>query len=143
MPLTINGFGTAYFGKKDADEQGIYVTTKFIVALHIPILPLASFWVMPYGTPVTTGLIRIQEFDAVRIPLNWKQVLSIYFKWYVGLAVVFTSILFIMQVFIEYRDLSEGKPRRYSISQSETTRNIAAYLLSLSSSGTPQKREAN
>lgn len=143
MPLTINGFGTAYFGKKDVDEQGIYVTTKFVVALHIPILPLASFWVMPYGTPVTTGLIRIQEFDAVRIPLNWKQVLSTYLKWYIGLALAFTSMLFVIQIFVEYRDLSEGKPRRYSISRSETTSKIAAYLLSLSSSDTPQKREAN
>jgi hypothetical protein len=132
MPLTINGFGTAYFGKKDKDEKGIYVTTKFLAMFYVPVFPLASYWVMPHGTPVVTRVIRLQEFDAIEIPLDWRQVLSVYFKWYVGIALAITSFLFVIGVFVEYRDMSEGK-KSYPGSQSIMTRNVAAYFIRLTS----------
>ena len=43
MPYTFNGFGTKYYGRREAAEDGSYVTTMWITALYVPILPLGSY----------------------------------------------------------------------------------------------------
>jgi hypothetical protein len=104
MPLTLNGFGTAYRGKSDEDAEGIYVTTLFIVALYLPIFPLASYLVRPYGAPIDARpFIYDQSFDAVQIPMNWKQVLSVYVKWYTSVAIVIFTLVYLVGIYLDWR----------------------------------------
>jgi len=49
MPYRINGFGTAYYGKRDRAEDGSYITTQWVTALWVPIVPLGSYRVLPIG----------------------------------------------------------------------------------------------
>lgn len=103
MPLTLNGFGTAYRGKTDEDANGVYVTTLFIVAFNLPIFPLASYLVRPYGTPIDARpVVYDQSFDAVQIPVNWKQVLSVYVKWYVSVAVGIFVLVYLVGIYSDW-----------------------------------------
>src|SRR6202035_1076193 len=49
MPYTFNGFGTKYYGQREPGEDGSYVTTLWVTALWIPLLPLGSYRVRPVG----------------------------------------------------------------------------------------------
>lgn len=42
MPFSFNGFGTAYYGECDFRTDGSYVTTEWISAFLLPILPFIS-----------------------------------------------------------------------------------------------------
>jgi hypothetical protein len=87
MPYTLNGTGTRYYGEREHDIGGTYITTKWIVVLGIPLLPLSSWRVYPmseqqtvdhshfHGRDVThTG----QAFHEQPAPFNWRQVLNVY-----------------------------------------------------------------
>jgi len=37
MPYTFNGFGTTYYGQRDAAVDGSYVTTLWVTALWVPL----------------------------------------------------------------------------------------------------------
>lgn len=103
MPLTLNGFGTAYRGKADEDANGVYVTTLFIVAFNLPIFPLATYLVRPHGDTVDARpVVYDQSFDAVQIPMNWRQVLSVYLKWYVSVAVGISVFVYLVGIYIDW-----------------------------------------
>ncbi len=40
MPSTFNGTGTKYVGEREHDRGGRYITTKWIVLLGLPLVPL-------------------------------------------------------------------------------------------------------
>jgi hypothetical protein len=104
MPIAINGFGTAYCGKSDEDANGVYVTTVFVVALYVPIIPLASYLVRPYGGAIDgRPFLYDQSFDALQVPMNWKQVISVYLKWYAGIAVGLASIVYLAGSYVDWR----------------------------------------
>lgn len=96
MPVMFSGFGTMYKGKSDVDANGVYQTTLFLVAFYVPIIPLGSYLVDSHDEAIE---IADWNFDssrfAVQVPLNRKQVLGIYLKWYgcIALAVAVLALL--------------------------------------------------
>jgi len=78
MPYTLNGFGTKYYGKRDPGQDGSYITTMWITALYVPIVPLGSYRVLPVGDGTNWGVHRSQNFRVLRQPLCWEQVWRIY-----------------------------------------------------------------
>ena len=46
---TVNGFGVTIYGSRDRRDDGSYVTTRFFVALFLPILPLDAYRVIATG----------------------------------------------------------------------------------------------
>jgi len=47
MPSNVNGCGTKYYGRRDIQPDGSYITTNFICLLFIPLVPLHSVRVIP------------------------------------------------------------------------------------------------
>ena len=48
---TINGIGTSLYGKAEKDEaDGTHIATLFLVLVFVPVLPLASYVVLPANT---------------------------------------------------------------------------------------------
>ena len=88
MPYTFNGIGTTYYGERDKDAEGFYITTKFFVVASIPIIPLSSWRVRPVGKE--TGIMtRTQNYQTLPAPMNWRQVLNVYL---VAIALVAAAI---------------------------------------------------
>lgn len=46
---TINGFGTKIYGKSDGKPDGTYITTLFLTALYIPVIPIKQYLVRHEG----------------------------------------------------------------------------------------------
>jgi hypothetical protein len=78
MPYTLNGFGTRYYGRREPGEDGSYVTTLWITALYIPVLPLGSYRVLPIGQGTNYVVHSSQSYRVLRVPLCWEQVWRIY-----------------------------------------------------------------
>jgi hypothetical protein len=78
MPYTFNGVGTTYYGQRDAAADGSYVTTLWVTALWVPLLPLCSYRVLPVGTGTNVVVYRSQNYQTVRVPLCWPQVRNVY-----------------------------------------------------------------
>ena len=87
MPCTINGTGTKYYGAREYDIGGTYITTEWVVAVGIPLIPLGSWRVYPVSEERFRDHQQImlreashttQSFEAQRVPLNWRQVLNVY-----------------------------------------------------------------
>lgn len=102
MPTTFNGTGTKYYGEREHDRGGMYITTKWIVLLGLPLLPLSSWRVFPQndGIPqdhshlLSSGASMTEEsYEAHRVPLNWRQVLNVY-------AIVIPILAFIVWAFM-------------------------------------------
>ncbi len=78
MPYTLNGFGTRYYGNRDTGPDGSYVTTLWITALFVPVLPLASYRVRPTGKGINIIIHQSQRYRTVRVPMCWEQVRNVY-----------------------------------------------------------------
>jgi hypothetical protein len=78
MPYTLNGFGTRYYGRREPGEDGSYVTTLWITALYIPVLPLGSYRVLPVGEGTNYVVHSSQSYRVLRVPLCWEQVWRVY-----------------------------------------------------------------
>jgi hypothetical protein len=87
MPYTFNGTGTKYLGQRERDMGGTYITTKWVVVLMVPIIPLSSWRVFPLEAEQFHDHMPLvgrdashseQSFQATRVPLNWRQVLNTY-----------------------------------------------------------------
>ncbi len=78
MPYTLNGFGTKYYGKREPAEDGSYITTLWITALYVPVLPLGSYRVRPVGKGVNYGVHVSQNYQVMKVPFCWEQIWRIY-----------------------------------------------------------------
>ena len=92
MPYTVNGFGTKFYGKREQAADGSYITTKWVTALYVPIVPLGSYRVLPVGQGTNWGVHRSQNYQVVPVELCWEQVWNVYmigapilvlFSWFV------------------------------------------------------------
>ena len=82
MAYSFNGCGTMFYGQRDFRADGTYITTEWITAIYLPLIPLRSFRVRYRGpaerkVPIGFGSA---ESDAVLESTrpNGKQVLSVY-----------------------------------------------------------------
>jgi hypothetical protein len=87
MPFTLNGTGTKYYGAREHDIGGTYITTKWIVVFGIPLLPLSSWRVYPLDEehfhdhrPLLDrdASHTTQSFEETRVPLNLRQIINVY-----------------------------------------------------------------
>jgi hypothetical protein len=78
MPYTLNGFGTKYYGKREKAGDGSYITTMWITALYIPVLPVGSYRVKPVGEGTNYVVHRSQSYQVARVPLCWEQIWHVY-----------------------------------------------------------------
>ncbi|WP_145963947.1 hypothetical protein [Chromobacterium phragmitis] len=101
MAFSFNGIGTTYYGKRDVDENGSYITTKFIIIAYFPIIPIGSFIVMPHGPAEGNSAMSFQALDSVPIPLSWKQVLNVYFAAF-GYSAAAAVWIYAVASFVEY-----------------------------------------
>jgi len=78
MPYAINGFGTRLYGKRDFRADGSYVTTQFVSALWIPLIPFGSQRIRPLSG-VNIGVFSNMRYAILeKLPLNIKQVLCVW-----------------------------------------------------------------
>jgi len=79
MPSTLNGTGTKYYGKREVDIGGTYVTTKWLVIFWVPVLPLSSWRVYLLDEErISLANRRVEQtFEANPVPLSWKQVANV------------------------------------------------------------------
>jgi hypothetical protein len=78
VPFTFNGCGTRYYGERDRDEDGSYVTTLWITFVWVPILPLASYRVIPTNESFNALVYRSEGFRVKDSPLCWPQIGNVY-----------------------------------------------------------------
>src|ERR1700676_4758195 len=84
MAYSIWGFGTMFYGEADEMTDGSYVTTEWIIALWIPIVPLVSLCVKSGGERTTNlGFYWSRSWAHTilyPVPLQWKQIGKTYAK---------------------------------------------------------------
>ncbi len=78
MAFSFNGFGTKFYGRREREPDGSYISTLWVVLLHLPVLPLMSVRMLPIEGSAAIGIYSSRRFRQQRVPLNWKQVLSVY-----------------------------------------------------------------
>ena len=67
--FTLNGFGTTFVGECDYEPDGTYVTTAWIVALWIPLIPLYSARVLSIKSTILSGA----TYQIIKQPVHWGQ----------------------------------------------------------------------
>lgn len=80
MPFSFHGFGTAYYGECDFRPDGSYVTTEWISAFLLPVLPFRSVRLvrMP-GKDLNLVVVSSEGFLVIeRTTLHWRQVMRTY-----------------------------------------------------------------
>jgi hypothetical protein len=78
MPFSLNGCGTRYYGRRDVQQDGSYVTTNWVSLFFVPVLPIASYRVLPIAGGYNYIVSRSRNFLARRIPLCLEQVRNVY-----------------------------------------------------------------
>jgi hypothetical protein len=91
-PLLVDGVGTKFFGQSPSAESAGYISTKWLVFLFIPILPVKSYLILEdhFNKPGTPRPI-INPLEK----LNWIQVKETMWKWkfgYVTLIILVCSL---------------------------------------------------
>lgn len=77
MPESVNGFGTAFYGKCDIEPDGSYITTEFNIILFVPFSAVASYRVKPVDQSTDSwGIIfsTTKQYMIKEVPLHKKQV---------------------------------------------------------------------
>ncbi len=105
---SIYGFGTAFYGSSDRRLDGSFITTKWIIAFALPLIPLRSFrlryvsekTVSQYRKVVTTGSYTYIG----KVPLNLKQVFFIWFVAIIQIVLVIGTALLMGQFLIPGRN---------------------------------------
>src|SRR6478672_2321665 len=68
--FTLNGFGTKIYGKSDEGSDGTYVTTLFLTALFVPVIPIKQYLVRHeggnryafYGTVPSSQAVKLWQW---------------------------------------------------------------------------------
>ena len=81
MPSAVQGFGTTYYGECDYATDGSYVTTEWIIAALLPVLPIRSARVKDagYESEITGFMRSTQHYQLLEETRpHFLQVLRIY-----------------------------------------------------------------
>jgi hypothetical protein len=75
MAFTFNGFGTKFYGEGDLRPDGSFITTEWITAAYIPIIPLRSFRLARTKGGVNVVIFQSQSYAVFeKLPVFWPQV---------------------------------------------------------------------
>src|ERR1035437_7674128 len=91
--FSLNGFGTALYGKSEVKSDDSYIATEWFVLLFLPIFPIASYRVLRGNTSGNVFGAKTQ-YSTTKVPLNVKQVILIYSSVY-GLLLIMAIIFFL------------------------------------------------
>jgi hypothetical protein len=78
MPSSVNGTGTMYYGHREIDPDGSYVTTEWITFAWIPLVPLKSYRVLPHGQGQNFLVYQSQGYSVRQVPVNGEQIRNVY-----------------------------------------------------------------
>lgn len=79
MAFTLNGFGTKFYGEADVRPDGSFVTTEWITALYVPLIPLRSFRFVRVRGGVNVVVFHSQSYAILeKLPVCWPQVGRVY-----------------------------------------------------------------
>lgn len=82
MATNVVGFGTTFLGQRDYGSDGSYITTEFVTAFYIPLIPLRSFRVVESGNSMNwlgpSAAYARMSYRGERQPLCWAQVGAVY-----------------------------------------------------------------
>jgi hypothetical protein len=67
-----------YYGKRYPAEDGSYVTTLWVTAVYVPLIPLGSYRVLPVGKGTNIIVHSSQTYQSMRVPLCWPQVRNVF-----------------------------------------------------------------
>ncbi len=92
---SLNGIGTTFYGKRDVEPDGSYISTKWFIFLLLPIIPISSYRVLP-NTSKMNFLTQITSYSRFeKVPFNKRQVINIYLLIY-GFIFVFFVLPFLL-----------------------------------------------
>lgn len=75
MTTSINGFGRTYYGQRDFEPDGSFITTKWLIMAFFPIAPSGSARVRV----TDSGGIFFKELEVLEeLPTCWRQALYTY-----------------------------------------------------------------
>ncbi len=77
MAFTFNGIGTKYYGSRVLPD-GTYITTKWIVFIYVPIIPIGSVRVLNASAPRGFFVYSSQSLSVQKVPLDIGMVLKTY-----------------------------------------------------------------
>jgi len=86
MAFSLNGSGTRYYGTKYLPD-GTYITTKWLVFLYVPVIPLRSVRVLKEDETYGSLMASSQKLSVQMVPLDLEMVLRTY-AWVMWAAVV-------------------------------------------------------
>lgn len=78
MTVSLNGFGTTYYGACDFQPDGSYVTTECVILAGFPILPFRSWRLVPIRNENWVVFSQTNYKVNERVPLHWGQVIRVY-----------------------------------------------------------------
>ena len=81
MAYTLNGMGTAFYGQRDFQTNGTFITTEWIAIFYLPLIPIRSLRVKYQGQSKHKWYFFGYASDYTvytKSRPNWKQVLSTY-----------------------------------------------------------------
>ena len=79
MAFTLNGFGTRFYGEGDLRPDGSFITTEWVTAAYLPILPLRSFRLARTRGGLNAVVFRSQSYAVFeKLPICWPQVGRVY-----------------------------------------------------------------
>lgn len=99
MALSVNGFGTSFYGESEYLPDGSFVTTEWVCAVFIPLVPLKSLRLArDAANDVNAAIFFSSAYHVVeRVPLRWSQVARVYafiialaVWWYAASTICFT-----------------------------------------------------
>ena len=90
MPFHVSGVGTIYYGSREHQSDGSFVTTSWIVCVFLPLIPLASYRVWPTDEGSRFSLVPgMGRYFVKRVGLNWGQVIATYLVFYGPIILLF------------------------------------------------------
>lgn len=79
MAFTFNGFGTIFYGEGDLRPDGSFITTEWVTAAYIPVIPLRSFRLARTTGGVNVVIFQSQSYAVFeKLPIFWPQVGRVY-----------------------------------------------------------------
>ena len=97
MAFTYNGFGTKYYGEANLRPDGSFITTEWITAAYVPLIPIQSFrLVRVRAEDVNVVVFQSKGYGVLeKLSIYWPQVGRIYAfvvgaaGWWIGMGWLF------------------------------------------------------
>ena len=79
MPRDFHGIGTMYYGSREKNDDGSFITTRWLVLLYAPIFPLGSYRIRPLDGKKGFSLVQVPgRYATERVEANLRQIVNVY-----------------------------------------------------------------